>query len=210
MSAVPLTEEQEILANKLRELVGAFSGNTTEYLDQVADTAHELHMSLVKSGHPPRHRRNMLENREVEPTERKFYWHLHPAEDLLAFIDDENANDDPVDTTIGSSFEMRVFTRRWGHDDRYTLKRTEQGWNVDSGIYKGVCNKEGGPTLFQALRHDGVQYPHQLPLFLEYLWNEARDSGLKEDQVQEAIHEIGVWISVTERSVPRGIFERLV
>lgn len=45
----------------------------------------------------------MLENRGVPVEDVEFYNHIHPVDDLLKFIDDVNANDDPEDTTIGEN-----------------------------------------------------------------------------------------------------------
>lgn len=55
----------------------------------------------------------MLENRGVSVEDIEFYNHIHPVDDLLKFIDDVNANDDPEDTTIGKKFTLKIYTRRW-------------------------------------------------------------------------------------------------
>ncbi|MGN4679696.1 hypothetical protein ACTFRF_21440 [Bacillus cereus group sp. MYBK223-2] len=33
----------------------------------------------------------------------------------------------PEDQTMGDAFEMLIYSHRWGHEDRYTLTRNEQG-----------------------------------------------------------------------------------
>lgn len=60
-------------------------------------------MSLKNSGCEPKHHKYMLENRGVPVEDVEFYNHIHPVDDLLKFIDDVNANDDPEDTTIGEN-----------------------------------------------------------------------------------------------------------
>jgi hypothetical protein len=40
---------------------------------------------------------NMIKNRQSQPDEPHFYMHYHPIEDLLKFLDDPHANDDPVE-----------------------------------------------------------------------------------------------------------------
>lgn len=95
----------------------------------MAETAHELHMSLKSSGYEPKHHKYMLENRGVSVEDMEFYNHIHPVDDLLKFIDDVNADDDPEDTTIGEKFTLRIYTRRWGHYDHYSMTRTKNGWN---------------------------------------------------------------------------------
>lgn len=55
---------------------------------EMAETAHELHMSLKSSGYEPKHHKYMLENRGVSVEDMEFYNHIHPVDDLLKFIDD--------------------------------------------------------------------------------------------------------------------------
>ncbi|MBJ7966934.1 hypothetical protein [Bacillus cereus] len=91
---------------------------------QMADVAHELHMSLEPR---PKHHQSMIEARGMQPEEVGFYRSIHAVEDLLAYLDNTDANNDPEDQTMDDSFEMLIYSRRWGHDDRYTLIRNEDG-----------------------------------------------------------------------------------
>ena len=75
----------------------------------MVNTAVKLH-KIVQ----PKHHKYMLENRGVPPDDPEFYNHIHPIEDLLAYMDNPHANDDPEDQTIGHEFKIRVFSRRWG------------------------------------------------------------------------------------------------
>ena len=85
----------------------------------------------------------MIENRGMQPDDPDFYLHFHPIQDLLKFLDDEHANDDPRDQTIGAEFSFRVFTRRWGHDDTYKVIRTKDGWDISHIAIGGPCDKSG-------------------------------------------------------------------
>ena len=178
---------------------------------EMAETAHELHMSLKKSGYEPKHHKYMLENRGVPVEDIEFYNHIHPVDDLLKFIDDVNANDDPEDTTIGEKFTLKIYTRRWGHYDHYFMTRTETGWNFQDMLIanSGDCEKVGSPNLFRALDHDSVCYPKQIDCFFEYLWEQASD-GLTAQEVQDSFDMIGEWISSCEMNTPRGIFGGLI
>ena len=176
----------------------------------MAQKAHKLHMSLENRGVIVKHHDYMLQNRGCAPEKVEFYRHIHPVEDLLDFIDDDEANDDPIDSTIGGEFKLDIYTRRWGHKDCYTIKRTESGWHISFLSYSGDCTKDGYPILYAALDHDGVCYPKQTNLFLEWLWDKAHEDGLTKEQVQEALNNIGQWISDCEKSAPKGIFGGLI
>lgn len=222
-NSVNLTDEQKDLKNKLYEVnqkLWAILNKETlppKYEEiqtlykEMAETAHELHMSLKSSGHEPKHHKYMLENRGVAVEDVEFYNHIHPVDDLLKFIDDVNANDDPEDTTIGEKFTLRIYTRRWGHYDHYSMTRTENGWNFQEMLISncGECEKDGSPNLCTALEHDSVCYPKQIGKFFEYLWEQASE-GLTAQEVQECFDMLGEWISSCEMNTPRGIFGGLI
>ena len=128
------------------------------------------------------------------------------------FIEDEHANDDPKDQTLGKTFVMKVYTRRWGHYDHYELTRTETGWNVKIlGRVEYACKKDAGRGLNNLLSHDGVYYPEKINKFFKWLWNRAAEDRLSEKEVQKAINQLGEWISECEMSAPRnGVFEGLI
>ena len=181
-------------------------------IDEMGTKAHLLHMSLKKRGHAPKHHKYMLENRELAATHVDFYKHVHPVEDLLRFIENENANDDPVDVTVGHEFEFRVFSRRWGHDDHYTVTRIASGWRfshmqeIEAGR-DGRVGGKGGTGLFHLLDHDMINYPEELPGYFEWLWEQAAERGLTHDEVQEAVQQLADWVSACERASPGGAFE---
>lgn len=221
-NALVLSDEQKKLRDKLKELnekawdiVNNRDYSSQQEINEVfyemAKTAHNLHMSLKESGHEPKHHRYMIENRGVPVEDVEFYNHVHPVDDLLKFLDDVNANDDPEDTTIGKEFNLKIYTRRWGHYDTYKVIRTEEGWNFKGLMTAntGECDKSCSPHLCNSLDHDCVCYPKQIGEFMEYLWNQAAE-GLTEDEVRESIDMVGEWISSCEMNTPRGIFEGLI
>lgn len=223
-NSIKLTKQQTDLKSKLESLynqvwsyIESYGENLSKsdadklYSD-MAKTAHDLHMSLKNSGHEPKHHKYMLENRGCSPEDIQFYEHVHPVQDLLAFIEDEHANDDPEDQTLGKNFVMKVYTKRWGHYDHYELTRTETGWNVKMiGGEEYDCKKDAGRGLNKLLSHDGVCYPEKINKFFEWLWDRAAEDGLTEKEVQKAINQLGNWISECEMSAPRdGVFEGLI
>ena len=173
-----------------------------EIWDEMVDKAARLHV-LVK----PKHHKYMIKNRGFSPDDPKFYNHIHPIEDLLAFIDDPHANDDPEDQTIGHDFSINVFNRRWGHDDTINIKRTEIGWYISAmALTPGDSNKRGEPRLYEILDHDSINYPEELPGYMEWLWERAKEDGLSHEQVQESLNQLASWISICEKNSPDGIW----
>lgn len=217
MSGVALNSEQEnlrkIVEENLSKLRADIHGRNRSYEEtqkmfaEMGAAAHELHMLLKAQGIEPVHHRHMIKNRGMQPTDKKFYEHIHPAEDLLDFIKDVHANDDPVDQTMDHDFEFNVYTRRWGHEDCYQIKRISTGWHIRAGVYNGDCNKEAKPVLFEVLRHESVNYPKSLPGYFDWLWERAEEDGLTHDEVQNALNDLAEWVSSCEKSSPSGIFD---
>jgi hypothetical protein len=170
-----------------------------QLFEQMAEVAHELHMSLDPS---PKHRNYMIENIGMQPEEIGFYHHIHPVEDLLAYLDDTDANNDPEDQTLGATFEMQIYSRRWEHNDRYTLIRNEDGWHVSHMTYSGETGKNALGVLIPSLRHDSIVYPYNLGDVMTDIWNQAAEDGLSQQEVQSMLNDVAEWINATEKSYP--------
>jgi hypothetical protein len=175
-----------------------------EWIMEAGERAHKLHIQLKLRGHEPKHHAYMIRNRDMEPDDPAFYMHFHPIEDLLKFLDDEHANDDPVDQTIGAEFTFKVFSSRWGHDDIYKVKRTQIGWIISHIAISGPCDKGGRPFLYVNFRQDSIHYPEGLDGWMEWLWKQASEEGLTQQQVQEALQRLADWVSNTEKNRPKG------
>lgn len=212
-----LKSELEILHNQIWQYIESdqkllSDEDASRLYDEMAKKAHELHMSLKDSDHEPKHHKYMIENRGCTPEDERFYEHVHPVQDLLAFIEDVDANNDPEDTTIGKTFTLKVFTKRWGHYDQYEITRTDKGWDIKGLVASRYsCNKMMKPGLNKLLEHDSVCYPKQINIFFEWLWDKAAEEGLSEVDVQKEISQLGDWISKCEINAPRtGVFEGLI
>lgn len=203
-----LTEELRALLDEVKGKILAREWDRTEgqnkaKWDEMVNKASELH-KLVN----PTHHQYMIDNRGCSPDDREFYNHIHPIEDLLAFIDDPTANDDPEDITIGQEFELKVYSRRWGHEDVYKLTRTESGWELSHFSNKSApCDRGGRPFLYENLNHDSINYPEALPEYLAWLWEQAATKGLCKKQVQDELDLLSNWIVTCERNSPKGIWE---
>ena len=146
----------------------------------------------------------MIRNRGCEPDTKEFYRHIHPVQDLIRYIGDDSANDDPADQTLGAEFKFRIYSQRWGHPDQYTLIRNAQGWELHHIAINGQCDSRGHPYLYQNFEQDSICYPNMLPAFMERLWLAAAERGLSFDEVQTALSELADWVSTCERATPSG------
>lgn len=90
-----LTDEQQILKDNLKrthdKLLQYLDSNFKSISKQeanrlykdMAQTAHNLHVSLKESGHEPKHHRYMIVNRGCSPESVKFYQHIHPVQENI-------------------------------------------------------------------------------------------------------------------------------
>ena len=179
------------------------SGEVGRLYEEMGTDAHTLHLSLSSRGFPPKHHRYMVPNRRLDSDHPDFYKHIHPTEDLLAFLQDDHANDDPEDQTLGHQFTMSIHSRRWGHHDTYSIRRTTEGWEVQF-THSGPCDKGGNPFLYSNFLNDRVYYPAALEGRMEWLWMKAAEEGLSHDAVQNALNELADWINVTSSNAPSG------
>ncbi len=220
MEPVQLSPEQEALRNRLRERLDDIRARLRSNKDvdpseieHLGQDAAKLHASLKRDGIVVRHHKYMVKNRGMDPDHPDFYMHIHPVEDLLSFIEDQSANEDPEDLTLDHEFTFEVYSRRWGHKDTYRLTRTKTGWIVKhmQEVRAGRDGRVGsrpGTGLFRYLDHDSINYPADLPGYLEWLWVCAAEDGLSPSEVQEALQTLADWVSVVEQESPGGIFGR--
>lgn len=111
-SQTKLKSELEIIHNQIWQYIESdqkllSDEDASRLYDEMAKKAHELYIFLKDSGHEPKHHKYMIENRRCTPDDVRFYRHVHPVQDLLAFIDDVHANDDHKDKTIGKTFTLK-------------------------------------------------------------------------------------------------------
>ena len=102
--------------------------------------------------------------------------------------------------------ELEVYSRRWGHTDRYKISKTANGWYVDHERIKGECDETGEPYLFKNIDQDGINYPKDLGGYMEWLLDESTKKNMSEEEIQEQLDLIGEWIQITEKASPGGIF----
>lgn len=107
-------------------------------------------------------------------------------------------------------YRLNIFTRRWGHDDTYTIEFTDTGW-IFNGVMipnSGPCDPKGVPYLYQTLDHDSVNYPEALGEYLEYLWYKINEGELQSSEIQHSLNVLCDWINICEKSSPiEGVWD---
>lgn len=179
------------------------SNEVAEAFKKMKKAAHKLHMQLNPK---PKHHRYMIKNRGMEPEDPEFYDHIHPVEDLLKYLVDPTANDDPIDHTLGDTFKFQLYSNRWGHYDRYELKRTINGWHVSHMSYNGEDSlDEEMHVLYRSMEHDSISFPRNVDSYMYSIWTRAQDEGLTHEEVQDMLNQVAEWISLTEKTAPRDL-----
>lgn len=109
-------------------------------------------------------------------------------------------------------FKLTYYTRRWGHNESLDFTLTKKGWHIPSGALSVSedCDKTGAPCLFEQFEHDSVQYPHNIGMFFEWLWEEHNAERLTTEQIQEGFDMLSKWLQVVEQETPSsGVFAGL-
>lgn len=211
---IQLNQDQEKIKAQIQkmfdEAMGYFAGKSSdipsnrmeEIIRKMGDLSHELHTQLEPK---PKHHKYMIQNRGMEPENPQFYYQIHAIEDLLKYLEDSNANNDPEDITLNEEFIFKIYTRRWGHYDLYNVIRNEKGWIVSHLSHSGQGGKNADPILSYILRHDSISYPQNLPNIMEVIWARAEEEGLTKEDVQRMLDQVAEWINLVEKNYPNNI-----
>lgn len=157
----------------------------------------------------------MIVNRECIPEDNpsEYYNHYHALEDLyLAIVSnkyDESYKEITGDVNLNKEFPIEIYSSRWGHMDKYLIKRTSKGWYSSVLSFNGESDKNGksltNPNengyFFEALEHDSIFYPKDAVEYaLGILWDEADNSNMSLDDLKYKFNEIANWINSVERA----------
>jgi hypothetical protein len=135
-----------------------------------------------------------------------FYDHFHMLQAMLNDIRGEGEKmTTKGDETLDLEMTFSLYTRRWGHDDIYHMKRTVDGWSLEYSAIGSSCEKDGTGALFHSLEHDSVFYPKDgIKFAMAELWEQADEGALTPKELQDKLQQIADWISVVERAVGEG------
>ena len=160
---------------------------------------------IIHWGRLPIFNKYLIYNREKDPELEMIEFYDHP--DCLNALLNEVKNQGIVlsnksDETLNKEMSFSVYTRRWGHEYRYTIKRTVNGWDCGFIAIGGECKKNGEGGLFANLDHDSIFYPRDgVAYALEKLWYDADDGKIDYEELAKRIQQIADWISAVEKSI---------
>lgn len=162
-------------------------------------------LPIIHWGRLPIFDKNLLFNRELDPETQTLEFYDHPdcLRTLLYDIRNQGivlSNDS--DQTLNRDMYFDVYTRRWGHNDRYIVTRTVDGWYCKHLAINGRCEKDGNGGLFANLRHDSVFFPQEgVEHALCELWEAADDGEIDFAELSKRLQEVADWISVVEKAI---------
>lgn len=160
---------------------------------------------IIHWGRLPIFNKYLIYNREKDPELEMLEFYEHP--DCLNALLNEVKNKGIVlsnksDETLNKKIEFKVYTRRWGHEDVYSIKRTVSGWYCGFIAIQGECKKNGEGGLFSNLDHDSIFYPKEgVAYAMEKLWEDADDGVIDFDELSERVQQVADWISEVEKSI---------
>ena len=184
-----------------RDTYKAYAG---EKYKKVFNSLKEI-IPIIHWGRLPIFNKYLLYNRGIDPELETLDYYEHP-DCLNALLNDvkskgiilSNESDDTLDREI----TFKVYTRRWGHEDRYSIKRTVNGWYCEYMAISGKCKKNGEGGLFSNLDHDCIFYPKEgVAYAMEKLWEAADEGEIAFDELTKRIQQIADWISTVEKSI---------
>lgn len=164
--------------------------------ESLLDTVEILHWGRL----PILNKYLMINSRMIPESDvKEFYYHPDMLKAMYRDIRGEGEKMSiKSDDTLNKRMTIRIYTRRWGHEDVYSIERTIDGWMVDGTQTK----KDGSNELFRKLNHDYVFYPEDgVKHALEELWDLANGHDLPFDAMNKRMQEVADWISAVERIV---------
>lgn len=159
-------------------------------------------LPLLHWGNIPIFNKYLLFNRGLFPEVDiiKFYDNIDCLNALLAEIKREGIIlSNKSDLSLNREMKFIVYTRLYAHKEIYIIKRTFDGWLINSN---GICEKNGTGALFDSLEHDGVFFPEEgVKSALNKLWNDADEGVIDYEELSIRLQEVADWISSVEKAV---------
>lgn len=99
-------------------------------------------------------------------------------------------------------FTFRVYSRRWGHEDTYRIKKLDEGWHIGFKAHTGNCDREGSPHLEGNFRQDSINYPAKIGFYMDWIWEGLHTKKINDAEAQVRLQQLADWVSEIERSTP--------
>jgi len=188
-------EEQEAIKKEEYE-------KAWDFADKCKDIGYKLYWMKL-----PEFEEYLYVNSGQFPTNKEFFNHIHILEDLYNNLKNPKPYLKKGDENLNKKIDFKIYTRRWGHEDFYSIERTKDGWKV-YGFSIFNTNKKAQDLIKQILEHDGVIYPYNLENIFEDLWEKA-DEDMDFNSLKRCIINLFEWVSNIEYNTPKCIREIL-
>lgn len=101
------------------------------------------------------------------------------------------------------AIKFRYYSRHWHRDNYVIIRCTSSGWHLEMNLVRGDCDRGARPILYEILEVDKVDYPHDLPGYMEHLWECIKRDSLQETIIQKHLDLLSDWMENVERNKPR-------
>ena len=160
---------------------------------------------IIHWGRLPIFNKYLIYNREKNPESEMIEFYDHPDCLNALFKEVKNMGDvlsNNSDDTLNKKIKFNVYTRRWGHTDTYSIKRTVDGWYCEYIAIRGKCKKNGEGGFFMNLDHDSIFYPKDgVSYAMEKLWEDADEGIIDFTELSNRMQQIADWISAVEKAI---------
>jgi hypothetical protein len=110
-----------------------------------------------------------------------------------------------IDAIKDTDFQFNVFSKRWGCTVSYTLRITDDGWEVSHNEKTCRCDKCADPCLYGKLDQDFVNYPHDLKFAMAEIYEKAFDEMPDPSEIQVMLDQVAEWVKQVD-AVPEPEF----
>ena len=118
-----------------------------------------------------------------------------------------------------TSFDVRIFSPRWGHEDTYQIKVSRDKLSFATVGKGAACkcvenrdpkwsgyNDIVGNPLEKMLENDSVYPPTVFVRAIEKAWMAWRDGTLDDDQLEIEVGVLCEWLNTTTKAQPTTAF----
>lgn len=183
--------------------------NYNTIFDQLTPLFQQLHWCFL-----PVYSDVIIDNRDVSPEDDivTYYNNFHSLQDLYKIIDSSPDYWKTLkgDINLNQVCNFAVYTKRWGHEDVYKVKRLYNGWYVENISISGSSapdgralnpNSKGG--FLANFNQDFVDYPDQFHSVIKRLWELADETEMDIKELQIKLSEVARLISEVEKTISR-------
>ena len=120
-----------------------------------------------------------------------------------------------------TSFEVRLYSPRYGHEDTYEIKLDREQMNVKANGKTATCSwvegkdlkwsgysESSGNPLEEILENDRIFPPTVFVRALEYAWIAWRDGILDDQKISQEVQELCEWVNEVSHGKPQTDFWR--